>query len=88
MNESIRLHSEKPTARGVRYYEIDMHQGLWGEWLLAQARGRRSIRLGQVRVASRGSRAEGLTRIMAILKRRRQHRYHIVAGIDPGDEAR
>lgn len=37
MNESIRPRWEKPTARGVRYYEVDLHQNLWGGLLLAQA---------------------------------------------------
>ena len=34
MNESIRLRWEKPTTRGIRYYAVDLHQDLWGEWLL------------------------------------------------------
>jgi len=25
MNESIHLRWEKPTARGVRYYQVDLH---------------------------------------------------------------
>ena len=37
MNESNHLRWEKATARGVRYYQVDLHQDLWGEWLLAQA---------------------------------------------------
>ena len=82
MNEGIRLRWEKPTARGVRYYEVDLHRDLWGEWLLAQAWGRRGTRLGQVRVVPCDSRDEGLARIAAILKRRRQRRYRLVAGDD------
>jgi len=31
MNESIHLRWEKPTARGVRYYQADLYQDLWGE---------------------------------------------------------
>ncbi len=70
MNQGIRLRWEKRTAWGVRYYEVDLHQDLWGEWLLTQAWGRRGTRLGQVRGVSCGSRAEGLMRLMTILKRR------------------
>ena len=40
MNESIRLRREKPTERGVRYYEVDLDRNLWGEWRLARAWGR------------------------------------------------
>ena len=47
MNQDIRLRWEKHTARGIRYYEVDLHQDLWGEWLLTQAWGRLSTRLGQ-----------------------------------------
>lgn len=79
MNESI-LRWEKPTARGVRYYQVDLDRDLWGEWLIAQAWGRRGTRLGQIRVAPCGSRDEGLARIAAIFERRRQHRYRLVAG--------
>jgi hypothetical protein len=39
MNQGIRLRWEKPTARGVRYYEVDLHRELWSEWLLIQALG-------------------------------------------------
>ena len=84
--DGIHLRWEKPTARGVRYYEVDLHRDLWSEWLLIQAWGRRGTRLGQIRVAPCGSRDEGLARIAVILKRRRQRRYHLVAGADPNDD--
>jgi len=91
MNESINLRWEnlrweKPTALGVRYYEVELRRDLWGEWLLAQAWGRQGTRLGQTRVAPCGSRDEGLARIATILKRRQQRRYRLVAGADPNDD--
>lgn len=88
MNKDIHLRWEKATALGVRYYEVELRRDLWGEWLLAQAWGRRGTRLGQIRVAPCGSRDEGLARIAAILKRRRQRRYCLVTGADPDDDAR
>jgi hypothetical protein len=88
MNQGIRLRWEKPTARGVRYYQVDLHQDLWGEWLLTQAWGRRGTRLGRVQAVPCGSQAVGLARITAIQKRRHQHRYVMVAGADPRDETR
>ena len=80
MCEDIHLCWEKATALGVRYYEVDLHRDLWGEWRLAQAWGRRGTRLGQVRVVPCDSRDEGLARIAAILKRRQQRRYDLVVG--------
>lgn len=80
--DGIHLRWEKLTAQGMRYYEVDLHRDLWGEWLLAQAWGRRGTRLGQIRVAPCGSHAEGLVRIVAIGKRRRQRCYVMVAGAD------
>ena len=85
--EDIHRRWEKPTARGVRYYQVDLHQDLWGEWLLTQAWGRRGTRLGRGRVAPCGSHAEGLAQIAAIEKRRRQRCYVAVAGADPPDKA-
>ena len=64
----------------MRYYEVELRRDLWGEWLLARAWGRRGTRLGQIRVVPCGSRDEGLARIAAILKRRRQRRYDLVVG--------
>jgi len=86
LNEGIHLRWEKPTTQGVRYYEVDLHRDLWGEWLLTQAWGRRGARLGRVRVAPCGSHTEGLVRIAVIIKRRRQRRYQLVAGTDPDDD--
>ena len=54
MNKDIRLRWEKPTALGVRYYEVELRRDLWGEWLLTQTWGRLGTRLGRVRVAGGG----------------------------------
>ena len=88
MNQGIRLRWEKPTARGVRYYEVDLHRELWSEWLLIQALGRRGTRLGQVRAAPCGSHAAGLARIAAIGKQQRQRCYVGVVDVDPPIEKR
>ena len=88
MNQDIRLRWEKPTARGIRYYAVDLHRDLWDEWLLTQAWGRSGTRLGQVRAVPCDSQVDGLTRVAVILKRRRQHRYVVVAGTDPHEVAR
>jgi hypothetical protein len=31
--------------RGTRYYEVYLHQDLWGEWVLTQVWGRRGLGL-------------------------------------------
>jgi predicted DNA-binding WGR domain protein len=85
---AIHLCWEKATARGVRYYEVDLYRDLWGEWLLARAWGRRGTRLGRVRVAPCGSRDEGLARIAAILKQRQQRWYRLVASVDSDSDIR
>ena len=36
MNQGIRLRWEKPTALGIRHYEVDLDRDLWGEWRLAR----------------------------------------------------
>ena len=72
----------------VHYYEVDLHQDLWGEWLLAQVWGRRGTRLGPVRSVPCNSQAEGLARVDILLKRRWQHRYVMVAGVPLRDPAR
>jgi len=86
--EGLRLHWEKPTKYGVRYYAVDLHQDLWGEWLLTQVWGRRGTRLGRVRAVPCASRAEGLARVATILKQRRQHHYVVVADTKPHDVVR
>ncbi|CDH44775.1 MAG: WGR domain-containing protein [Candidatus Competibacteraceae bacterium] len=73
MNQGIRLRWEKHTARGVRYYEVDLRQDLWGGWLLTQTWGRQGTRLGPVRSVSCNSRVEGLARVATLLKRRQHH---------------
>ena len=69
----------------MRYYEVDLHRDLWGEWLLTQSWGRRGTRLGRVRVGPCGSHAEGLAQIAVIGKRRRQPCYVAVTDADPLD---
>ncbi|HMQ12471.1 MAG TPA: WGR domain-containing protein [Candidatus Competibacter phosphatis] len=86
--EGLCLRWEKPTKYGVRYYTVDLHQDLWGEWLLTQAWGRRGTRLGRVRSLPCSSQAEGLARVATIQKQRRRHHYVVVADANPHDEVR
>jgi hypothetical protein len=34
--------------RGTRYYEVYLHQDLWGDWVLTQVWGRRGTELGRM----------------------------------------
>jgi hypothetical protein len=34
--------------RGTRYYEVHLHQDLWGDWVLTQVWGRRGTELGRM----------------------------------------
>jgi hypothetical protein len=47
------VHSRIPTIyewislrweKGTRYYEVYLHQDLWGDWVLTQVWGRHSLR--------------------------------------------
>ncbi len=44
INEWIHLRWE----RGTRYYEVYLHQDLWGDWVLTQVWGRRGTELGRM----------------------------------------
>jgi hypothetical protein len=46
INEWIHLRWE----RGTRYYEVYLHQDLWGDWVLTQVWGRRGTALYQVAI--------------------------------------
>lgn len=68
---SIQRRWEKAT----RYYQVDVCQDLWGQWVLIQRWGRRRTRLGQTRRIPCGSHAEALSLLTRLQRRRLQHGY-------------
>jgi hypothetical protein len=44
--------------RGTRYYEVYLHQDLWGDWVLTQVWGRGGMELGRIAPGSRSMSGE------------------------------
>lgn len=61
--------------RATRYYQVDLSQDLWGQWVLTQRWGRRDTALGQTRRVACDSYADGLNRLDQIQRRRLQRGY-------------
>lgn len=74
---------EKATERGVRYYEVQIHQDLWGQWVLVQQWGRRGTALGQTRHRPCDSYPVALSQLEKINQRRLQRGYHPVSSRQP-----
>jgi predicted DNA-binding WGR domain protein len=68
------VHPEK-----ARYYQADLVEDLLGDWSLITAWGGLGSRRGRVRTTCVPSLEEGLKRLQAIEKRRRQRGYRCVA---------
>jgi hypothetical protein len=56
--------------KDTRYYEAQLHQDLWGGWVLTHIWGHRGTRLGRVWHLPCGSYAEGFGRLTEIEQRR------------------
>ena len=67
--------------KGTRYYEVLLHQDLWGGWIVTRVWGRRGSPLGQVRHQPCESRAEGLNQAQQIQQRRAQRGYALVGDV-------
>ena len=61
--------------KDTRYYEVWLHQDLWGGWILTRIWGRRGSPLGRVRHQPCGSYTEGLSRVQQVQQRRTQRGY-------------
>ena len=65
--------------KGTRYYQIDLCQDLWGQWVLIQRWGRRGTALGQTRRVACDSYTDGLHLLARIQQRRVQRGYCAVS---------
>jgi len=61
--------------RGTRYYQVEVCQDLWGEWVVVQQWGRRGTALGQARRVPCAAYADALSLLARIQQRRIQHGY-------------
>ena len=73
----IQLH--RRWVRGTRYYQVDVCQDLWGQWVLIQRWGRRGTALGQTRRVSCAAYADALSLLARIQRRRVQRGYCTVS---------
>jgi hypothetical protein len=64
--------------RGTRYYEVSLHQDLWGDWVLTQVWGRRGTQLGRIVHNPCASYKEGCERLAAVQARREQRGYKVL----------
>jgi predicted DNA-binding WGR domain protein len=64
--------------RGTRYYQVEVSQDLWGQWVLIQRWGRRGTRLGQTRRVPCDAYADALRLLARIQRRRVQHGYCVI----------
>ena len=61
--------------RGSRYYQVEINQDLWGQWILVQRWGQRGTRLGQTRRVPCDAYDDALHLLARIQRRRIQHGY-------------
>lgn len=59
----------------TRYYEVHLHQDLWGQWILTRTWGGKGSHRGQIRHQPCPSRQEGERQLEAIGRRREVHGY-------------
>lgn len=64
--------------KSTRYYEVLLHQDLWGGWIVTRVWGRRNSPLGRVRHQPCTSYAEGLDRVRQAQERRARRGYAAV----------
>ena len=63
--------------KGTRYYEVYLHQDLWGEWILTRVWGRRGTALGRVVHIPCTSYEDGCEQLEAVRARRKQRGYKV-----------
>ena len=64
--------------RDTRYYEVHVHQDLWGEWVVTRVWGRRASALGQIRHRPCGSYAAAREQLARVAKQRKGRGYALV----------
>ncbi len=59
----------------TRYYEVHLHQDLWGQWILTRTWGGKGSQRGRIRHQPCSSRQEGERQLESIGRRRERHGY-------------
>lgn len=61
-----------------RYYRASVYQDLLGDWVLMRDWGALDSKLGGMKTELLAGEAEGVEKMAAIAKRRKQHHYRII----------
>ena len=64
--------------KDTRYYEAQLHQDLWGTWIISRRWGRRHAPKGQARNTLCDSYEQGLKALDDIVERRRKRGYALI----------
>ncbi len=75
LDKCIRLSWYKPTDKGIRYYTAQLHQDLWGNWIVTRTWGRKGTHLGRSMNVLCESYEDGLEQLETVKSRRKQHGY-------------
>jgi hypothetical protein len=67
--------SHQRWEKGSRYYDILLHQDLWGDWVLTRIWGRRGTQLGREVHIPCASYRDACDRLVAIKARRKRRGY-------------
>ena len=67
--------SHQRWEKDSRYYEILLHQDLWGDWVLTRIWGRRGTKLGREVHTPCASYRDARDRIVAVKARRKRRSY-------------
>lgn len=77
LDKHIRLRWYKPTDKGIRYYTAQLHQDLWGDWVVTRTWGRKGTRLGRSMNVLCESYEAGMKELESVQLRRKQHGYNL-----------
>ena len=65
--------------KATRYYQVDICQDLWGQWVLIQRWGRRGTALGQTRCVPCAAYTDAMSLLARIQRRRVQRGYCVIS---------
>lgn len=70
--------------RGTRYYEVHLHQDLWGDWVLTRVWGRQGTALGRIVHTPFSSYDGALEELVEVKARRERRDYKVREVVNEG----
>jgi predicted DNA-binding WGR domain protein len=83
MGPPIDLWTRCSWQKGLRYYEVLLHQDLWGDWVLTRIWGRRGTQLGRTVHTPCASYRDACDQLVTVKARRKRRGYMASLGGDP-----